>query len=142
MSVRRPVSRYEYPLVKIDFLRELIERDVGRSPLDIVAQNIRDKVVITFDEELTVDQKSALDSLIERLRASPPAYYQYSQQASIEDVKAGVESAVGVRPISVGLDEQGRLASAVLERELTSTEEGALKLLLGKDYRKLVRRKL
>jgi len=30
----------------------------------------------------------------------------------------------------------------VFERELTSAEEGRLKPLLGKDYRKLVKRKL
>jgi len=141
MSAPKPV-RYTYPLVKLEFLADQIEREVGVKPLSCGVHHLRKETNIFFASELTAEQKGKLDSLIDRLRASPPSYYQYSQQAELADAITDVEAVVGVRPLTVGLDEQGRLASAVFERELTSREEDSLKPLLGKDYRKLVKRKL
>jgi len=141
-NTRMSEVRYVYPLVKLEFLPDQIEREIGVRPLSVSAHYPRGETYVFFASELTAEQKSKLDSFMDSLRTAPPTFYQYSQQASIEDVKADVETNVGIRPISVGLDEQGRLASAVFERELTSAEEGLLKPLLGKDYRKLIMRKL
>jgi len=141
MSAPKPV-RYTYPLVKLEFLADQIERELGVRPLSCGVHYLRKETNIFFASELSAEQKLKLDSLIDRLRASPPSYFQYSQQAELADAIADMETSVGVKPIAVSIDEQGRLASVVFERELTSAEEGRLKPLLGKDYRKLVKRKL
>jgi len=134
--------RYTYPLVKLEFLADRIEAEIGVRPLSCTAHYLRRETYVFFASELTAEQKSALDSLMERLRTSPPSYFVYSLQADLTAVMRDIATSVGVRPIAINIDEQGRLASVIFQRELTSTEEDSLKPLLGKDYRKLVRRKL
>jgi len=141
MSTLKPVL-YTYPLVKLEFLADQIERELGVRPLSCGVHYLREETNIFFASELSAEQKLKLDSLIERLRTSPPSYFQYSQQAELADAIADVETSVGVKPIAVGIDEQGRLVNVTFERELTSTEEDSLKPLLGRDYRKLVKRKV
>jgi len=133
---------YTYPLVEVPFLQDLIEERVGIRPIGISGIPAEDKTVIYFERELTSAEKSTLDSLMDSCRTTPPTLYQYSQQADLGDAKADIEATTGVKPLRAELDDQGRLMSVVFERELTSREEDSLKPLLGKNYRKLVKRKL
>jgi len=141
MRVIRPVKRIEYPLVKIIFLADVIEREIGIKPLSVVAHHKKGITILQFERELTEEERTKLDTLMRGLYESPPSYYSYTFAADPEEVKADVEATVGVRPLSLTLD-GGRIFSVVFERELTPTELGLLKPLFEKDYRKALMRKL
>jgi len=128
---------YSYPLPKeFDpyFLRSILEREFPEK--FIGWSETPTQIRIDFTEELTVEEKTILDSII----ASPPmpaSIYEYG----CLDLEDEIEKTVGVRPVRVDFDEATGRARIYFDTTLTDTQEKALEGFMKSLRRGILKRR-
>jgi len=135
----RPVH-YRYPLKDFDDSAFAAKcRELLKMAPTIVRHFVRKEIIMSFPRALTDAEKATLDSLYE----SPPTGYLYELELpEPEEVKEEVEASVGVRPLHVMMDEEGRIRRAIFEAELTPEQEFTLKTRAEKRRMSLRKRKV
>ena len=102
------------------YLRAILQKKFGNK--FIGWSETTKEMRIDFTEELTETEKAELDKLM----ANPPMPAAVYEFGAI-DLEDEIERVVGVRPVFVEFDEERWRAKVMFDRELTATQEVALK---------------
>jgi len=135
MSVYTRVIRpriYVFPL--IEFNDRIFREEAKKRGINIVsvARDYRNKVMrIAVDRELTKDEVKWIERYIKNPKRGHIYRLVYTEE---DEVKKIVENVIGIRPLYVALDGEGRIREIAFERKLNEVEEKLLEKLRDRKF--------
>jgi len=135
MSIYTRVIRpkiYIFPL--IEFNDRIFRIEAKKRGINIisVARDYKNKVMrIAVDRELTKDEVKWIERYIKNPKKGHIYRFIYHEE---EEVKKVVESIVGIKPLYVILDGEGRIREIAFERKLNEVEEKLLEKLRDRKF--------
>jgi len=138
-KVIKPVG-YDFPLKEFDdeSFAIVLEQRTGLRVLGIRRHYRKGIMTIYFERKLNDKELEILKSLIE----NPPELFKYSlEPPDEEEGKKIVEKVIGIRPLRVFFDNEGKIRSVVFEKEIPSIKLTLLERLMKEKHLVLRKRK-
>jgi len=131
---------YDFPLKEFDdeSFTLVFKLKTGLRILGIVRHYRKGTMTIYFDRKLNDKELEILKSLIE----NPPELIKYSlEPPDEEEGKKIIEKVIGIRPLRVVFDSEGKIRSVIFEKEVPSVKLALLEKLMKEKHFILRKRK-